>query len=122
MFDFHDRNSSKCRSLFCFCYTCLLNPPQRFQRVILSFKHYFVYQIKLGIMHLKSFSAICATVSSPPGGTVSLQSDGAETMAYYTCNLGYSMEGKSLLKCRSDGSWDVTSPSCSSYITLLHHS
>ena len=53
------------------------------------------------------------------GGRITLKSDDVQTQALYSCNSGYSMNGGSVLICRSDGSWDISPPSCSKLKTLL---
>ena len=51
-----------------------------------------------------------------------LLSDGIETTAIFSCNLGYSMEGYARSVCRADGSWDISAPTCGEdllYVTIL---
>ena len=75
----------------------------------------FHFCIKTPFQNVSLLSAICATISSATGGTVTLQTDGYVTTALFSCNLGYALEGETLLTCRNDGSWDFTSPSCGRY-------
>ncbi|KAL4230224.1 Sushi [Mactra antiquata] len=55
---------------------------------------------------------VCDTLSTPSAGTVDLYSNDSITMANFSCNLGYTLSGKSTLECRSDGNWDFTEPDC----------
>ncbi|XP_060586067.1 sushi, von Willebrand factor type A, EGF and pentraxin domain-containing protein 1-like [Ruditapes philippinarum] len=54
----------------------------------------------------------CDTLSTPSGGTVTVSTNGVNTQVAYTCNTGYTLNGVSIITCRSDGSWDFTQPSC----------
>ena len=57
-------------------------------------------------------SVSCNKLTSPTNGAVTLTSDGSTTVANFSCSLGYTMTGSSLLTCKADGSWDFTSPAC----------
>ncbi|WAQ98163.1 SVEP1-like protein, partial [Mya arenaria] len=54
----------------------------------------------------------CESLTTPANGNLQFLTDGTETQANYTCTVGYSISGPALLSCRSDGSWDLTPPSC----------
>ncbi|XP_052791545.1 CUB and sushi domain-containing protein 3-like [Mya arenaria] len=54
----------------------------------------------------------CESMTTPANGNLQFLTDGTETQANYTCTVGYSISGPALLSCRSDGSWDLTPPSC----------
>ena len=58
----------------------------------------------------------CDALDNLNGGSVSMTTDGSETQAIFSCGTGYSMNGGSVLTCRSDGSWDVSPPSCSRWL------
>ncbi|XP_052791551.1 LOW QUALITY PROTEIN: uncharacterized protein LOC128225682 [Mya arenaria] len=56
----------------------------------------------------------CDSLPSLTGGSLSMVTDGTSTSAMYTCNTGYSLSGTTTLQCRSDGSWDIQPPECTS--------
>ncbi|XP_053399292.1 CUB and sushi domain-containing protein 3-like [Mercenaria mercenaria] len=60
----------------------------------------------------------CDPLSTSPGATFELSTDGSETVAIYQCQAGYSMIGTSNLTCRTDGTWDVSPPGCETCETL----
>ena len=57
-------------------------------------------------------SVTCQTLSTPTGGSISLITDGYQTHALVTCEVGYTLSGVRNMTCRSDGSWDFTNPAC----------
>ncbi|XP_045206696.2 CUB and sushi domain-containing protein 1-like [Mercenaria mercenaria] len=54
----------------------------------------------------------CDALSNPTGGTVSLTTSGTVTVADITCQTGYTINGASTLTCRTDGTWDISVPTC----------
>ena len=54
----------------------------------------------------------CEELNIPTGGSLELQSNGLQTVANITCVTGSTLNGGSEIKCRSDGTWDVTLPKC----------
>lgn len=54
----------------------------------------------------------CPFLNKPTNGNVSLATDGAVTIAVFTCSLGYNVNGLSTLICQSSGLWDGVEPSC----------
>ena len=45
---------------------------------------------------------------------MSLESNGQITSASFTCDIGYTLDGLSLLNCSSAGLWSSMPPSCGS--------
>ena len=45
---------------------------------------------------------------------MSLESNGLVTSASFTCDIGYTLDGLSLLNCSSAGLWSSMPPSCGS--------
>ena len=62
-----------------------------------------------------SLSATCQSLSTPPGGSLNLSSDGIVTTATFACEVGSALLGVGLLTCQSDGTWDQLEPSCGNY-------
>ena len=60
-------------------------------------------------MHI---AASCPSLASPTDGNIELLTDGLVTTAYFTCNLGYALDGSTEAVCRSDGTWDSIPPIC----------
>ena len=58
------------------------------------------------------FVESCQTLPNVAGGSVELVSTGTITQGNFSCDVGYTMNGVSILTCRSDGSWDLSPPSC----------
>jgi len=64
-------------------------------------------------------TAACTAVSPVTDGSVTVQSNGSHTWAVYSCDLGYSLAGVSVLTCLAGGSWDFTTPSCGMQLRFL---
>ena len=62
-----------------------------------------------------SLLATCQSLSTLPGGSMNLSSNGIVTTASFTCEVGSSLLGASLLTCQSDSTWDQTEPSCGNF-------
>ncbi|XP_060573346.1 P-selectin-like [Ruditapes philippinarum] len=54
----------------------------------------------------------CDVLSNPSGGSLSITTSGSITTAEITCDIGYTINGGSALTCRTDGTWDLSVPSC----------
>ena len=59
------------------------------------------------------FSATCDGLDNQDGANITMTTDGSQTQALYNCDTGYSITGSSLLSCLSDGTWNISPPSCS---------
>lgn len=55
----------------------------------------------------------CPLPESPDGGSVEVETMGAVTSAYYTCEAGYALYGDSERLCLEDNSWEGQAPTCS---------
>ena len=38
--------------------------------------------------------------------------DGATTTALVSCDTGYTISGDNVMSCRTDGTWNISTPSC----------
>ena len=74
-------------------------------------------------MILFSLSLVsCESLSTPSGSSVQLSTDGVNTVAIFSCDTGHVMNGESVLTCRSDGTWNLETPSCCmSFIYLINN-
>ena len=57
--------------------------------------------------------AACGALFSPANGTISLSNGNlVESIATFTCDVGYLMMGLSQLVCLSSGAWSGSAPTC----------
>ncbi|WAQ98147.1 SVEP1-like protein [Mya arenaria] len=61
---------------------------------------------------------ICGTLFSTAGLEVIQFTDGERTYAEFKCDPGYTMSGKTIISCRSDGTWNASQPTCEVCETL----
>lgn len=61
------------------------------------------------------FKVQCETLVSVAGGSLVASTDGVNTKVEYSCDTGYTINGKKEITCNSDGSWDSAQSSCSKY-------
>ncbi|XP_052791561.1 sushi, von Willebrand factor type A, EGF and pentraxin domain-containing protein 1-like [Mya arenaria] len=54
----------------------------------------------------------CPGLYAPEGAVLEQIYRGGVTIASFSCNLGYSILGSSILTCRTDQTWDFQTPSC----------
>ncbi|XP_052281195.1 P-selectin-like [Dreissena polymorpha] len=54
----------------------------------------------------------CSALASPSLGAISYTTDGANTIATFTCQTGYQLSGVSNATCLSSGTWNSSTPSC----------
>ena len=61
-------------------------------------------------------AVICVTPTNPINGMVTLPSGlsigSAGTLAVYSCDFGYALNGSSTRTCQSDGTWSGAAPTC----------
>ena len=57
-------------------------------------------------------SVTCLELDTPEGGLVTMRSNNSVTQAVFACASGYTLQGTSVLTCRSTGTWDLTVPDC----------
>lgn len=46
-----------------------------------------------------------------------MTTDGLQTQASYTCDVGYTLSGYQTITCRGDGTWDFSEPQCGTNLT-----
>ena len=63
------------------------------------------------ISYLSSFSASCDTLTALPNGKVNSNYLKHGSLAYFSCNTGFQLEGPKQITC-IDGKWNSTSPTC----------
>ena len=59
--------------------------------------------------------ATCDPIVIPSGASMNLSSDGTNTLAIFTCNVGASLLGEPVLTCLEDGTWDLSPPTCGKF-------
>ena len=62
--------------------------------------------------YLMSLANSCPALSAPANGAVSPISGTTGTVAAYSCNAGYYMEGSASTTCQADGVWSSSAPLC----------
>ena len=65
--------------------------------------------------------ADCSSVTAPTNGEVSQPSTTYESVATYTCNRGYTLNGDATRVCGDDGTWNGTTPTCQIPVQGLEH-
>ncbi|XP_053399661.1 sushi, von Willebrand factor type A, EGF and pentraxin domain-containing protein 1-like isoform X2 [Mercenaria mercenaria] len=60
----------------------------------------------------------CENLVSVPGGSFSPTTDGVNTKVEYSCDVGYTINGKKEITCNSDGTWDSSQSTCTQCDTL----
>ena len=65
------------------------------------------------MLHFVFFIAIdCGGLSAPSNGQISITATTIGSMATYSCDLGYTLNGNISRMCQSDGQWSSAQPSC----------
>ena len=59
----------------------------------------------------------CANLMAPENGNVVVPSTAVGSIATYTCNTGYRINGASQRECLSDETWSLDAPFCISKLT-----
>ena len=54
----------------------------------------------------------CGSLQSPSNGDVTYTATTVGSVATYTCNAGYELNGVSVRACQIDGTWSGSQPSC----------
>ena len=71
----------------------------------------------------------CEALDPPSSGSVSVESTGSYTRATYNCVTGYDIEGVTQRSCLTNGTWDLSAPTCGKFhnsvlsglcMTLIH--
>ena len=55
----------------------------------------------------------CGGLEAPSNGSVNIRSTTYDSVANYSCNVGYALNGESLRTCLTSGEWSGTEPTCS---------
>ena len=55
---------------------------------------------------------MCEVLLDPANGMVMLTGRDPGSMALYSCEMGFMLEGTMTRTCQSDGSWSGTEPTC----------
>ena len=64
------------------------------------------------IISLNFTAILCANLSSPVNGTVSLDANTVGSQANYSCSEGYTLNGTTTRVCQADGQWSGSEPIC----------
>ena len=77
-----------------------------------------------------TISGTCSDLPPLMNGDITYNGGGSadsrtiNTIAFFTCDNGYTLTGGSFRQCQNDGTWDGTTPTCQSefhYILKLLH-
>ena len=67
----------------------------------------------------------CSALPGIEGGTISYSGNTTyDSMATYSCDTGYDLQGGATRTCQADGHWDESEPSCISkktWPTFVYH-
>ena len=55
---------------------------------------------------------MCPAIESPANGDVTVSGFTTGSVASYTCNINYLLDGSSTRVCGSDGQWSAEAPIC----------
>ena len=55
----------------------------------------------------------CGGLEAPSNGSVNIRSTTYDSVANYSCNVGYALNGESIWTCLTSGEWSGTEPTCS---------
>jgi len=61
----------------------------------------------------------CGDLSAPSNGQISINATTFGSMATYSCDLGYTLDGNTSRTCQSNGQWSGSQPSCNGEWSLL---
>lgn len=59
-----------------------------------------------------SISVVCPSLSEPPSGNVSMETDGQTSTVTYTCADNYEIVGDATRECQTDGTWTGVNTTC----------
>ena len=62
----------------------------------------------------------CPTLTDPASGDVNFNSTEIGSMANYSCNEGFILNGNATRICQDNGEWSGDDPTCQRKNTLLH--
>ena len=61
----------------------------------------------------------CSGLSSPVNGAVQMDDPMFSSMASYSCDQGFGLQGDATRTCQADGTWSGATPQCRSELILL---
>ena len=69
-----------------------------------------------------SIEIACDSLISPSNGNVVVDGSGVGTVATYSCDTGYTLEGVSMRTCQNsaDPTWSGSPPSCNSELVITY--
>lgn len=56
----------------------------------------------------------CPDLGDPTNGAVLIEGEGEGSLATYTCDPGFQLNGEGTLECAADGKWSSSPPVCES--------
>ncbi|WAQ98127.1 SVEP1-like protein [Mya arenaria] len=62
----------------------------------------------------------CGALTTPNLASLSMSTNGSNTLTTFTCQTGYDVSGEATLACASDGSWSGNEPACGTLFKLKH--
>ena len=68
-------------------------------------------------LHLTAI--LCANLSTPDNGTVTLDANTVSSQANYSCNEGYILNGTTTRVCQADGQWSGSEPTCEGWSPMM---
>ena len=76
------------------------------------------------VYYYSTAAITCPSLSPLTNGVISYSPDTSSpydigTMATYSCNVGFFLEGDMARACNNVGTWDGTNPSCTGYLNAL---
>lgn len=78
-----------------------------------------IYKLCMLVL-LYMHTEICPELTDPPNGRVNYTSITFSSLAHYTCNDGYRINGASVLQCLRGGLWNNTPPTCQGSYSIQH--
>ena len=61
----------------------------------------------------------CSPLSSPVNGAVQMDDPMYSSMASYSCDQGFGLQGDATRTCQADGTWSGATPRCRSELIFL---
>ena len=71
------------------------------------------------IISLNFTAILCANLSSPVNGTVSVDANTVGSQANYSCNEGYVPNDTTTRVCQADGQWSGSEPTCEGWGPMM---
>ena len=76
----------------------------------------------IAVCKIPSAEIACDSLISPSNGNVVVDGSGVGTVATYSCDTGYTLEGVSMRTCQNsaDPTWSGSPPSCNSELVITY--